>query len=147
MERPGLRGRRFRIRSQAVIVVDSSVWIDHFRGIRTPEVDRFRALDPGTILVGDVIVLELLRGLDREEQAVKLQRQFEAYGIEAMLDPQLACTAAAHYRALRRRGITIRTLADLVIATYCIENRHHLLHSDRDFEPFELYLGLRVLRD
>ena len=96
--------------------------------------------------MGDVIVLELLRGLDREEEAVKLQRKFDAYGVVSMLAARLAYTGAAYYRALRRRGSTIRTLADLAIATYCIENHHYLLHSDRDFQPFELYLGLRVLR-
>ena len=129
-----------------MIVVDSSVWIDHFRDARTEEVGRFRALSPDTILVSDVIVLELLRGLDSEEEAIQLQRKFDAYGVEPMLDARLAYTGAAYYRALRRRGITIRTLADLAIATYCIENNHYLLHRDRDFEPFERYLGLRVLR-
>lgn len=129
-----------------MIVVDSSVWIDHFRDTPTPWVVRFRSLPPEDILVGDIIVLELLRGLDREEEAVRLQQKFDAYGVESMLDPRLAYTGAAYYRALRRRGVTIRTLADLAIATYCIENRHRLLHSDRDFEPFERYLGLRVLR-
>ena len=96
--------------------------------------------------MGDIIVLELLRGIDREEEAVKLQRKFDGYGVEPMLSPQLAYIGAAYYRALRRRGLTIRKLADLAIATYCIEGRHHLLHSDRDFDPFELHLGLRVLR-
>ncbi|OEO30948.1 hypothetical protein VW23_018685 [Devosia insulae DS-56] len=129
-----------------MIVVDSSVWIDHFRDLHTEEVVRFRALAPHAILVGDIIVLELLRGIDSEKDAVQLQRKFDAYGIASMLNPRLAYIAAAYYRSLRRRGITIRTLADLAIATYCIENGHHLLHGDRDFEPFERYLGLRVLR-
>jgi predicted nucleic acid-binding protein len=128
-----------------MIVVDSSVWIDHFRGIQTPEVVCFRTLAPEAILIGDVIVLELLRGVDREEEALKLQRKFDAYGIESMLTPRLAYIGAAYYRALRRRGFTTRTLGDLAIATYCIENHHYLLHSDRDFDPFELHLGLRVL--
>lgn len=129
-----------------MIVVDSSVWIDHFRDHHTDEVARFRALAPDAILVGDVIVLELLRGLDSEKEAVQLQRKFDAYGVASMLDARLAYIGAAYYRALRRRGITVRTLADLAIATYCIENGHHLLHRDRDFEPFERHLGLRVLR-
>ena len=129
-----------------MIVVDSSVWIDHFKGRQSEEVVRFRALAPHTILLGDVIVLELLRGIDSEKEVVELQRKFDAYGVESMLGPSLAYIGAAYYRALRRRGVTIRTLADLAIATYCIENHHHLLHSDRDFEPFERYLGLLVLR-
>jgi predicted nucleic acid-binding protein len=129
-----------------VIVVDSSVWIDHFRDIPTEEVVRFRALAPHLIVVGDIIVLELLRGLSSEKKALELQRKFDAYGVEPMLNPRLAFIGAAHYRGLRRRGITIRTLADLAIATYCIENQYQLLHNDRDFEPFERHLGLRVLR-
>ena len=129
-----------------MIVVDSSVWIDHFRDVPTEEVVRFRALAPHLIVVGDIIVLELLRGLGSEKQALELQRKFEAYGVEPMLNPRLAYIGAAHYRGLGRRGITIRTFADLCIATYCIENQHHLLHRDRDFEPFERHLGLRVLR-
>jgi predicted nucleic acid-binding protein len=129
-----------------VIVVDSSVWIAHFKDSQTEQVAHFRALAPEMIVVGDVIVLELLRGLDSEKHAIELQRKLDAYGVETMLSPRLAYIGAAYYRTLRQRGVTIRTFADLVIATYCIENGHHLLHSDRDFDPFQRYLGLRVLR-
>jgi predicted nucleic acid-binding protein len=78
-----------------MILVDSSVWIDHFRGTLT--------------------------------------------------SPVLAVVAAANYRILRRREVTVRTTVDLIIGTFCIERGHALLHSDRDFEPMERYLGLQTV--
>jgi len=129
-----------------VIVVDSSVWIDHFRDTQSESVVTLRAIEPDSIVAGDLIVLEVLRGLNAEKDAVTLQQKFSAYGVTRMLDPRLAFVGAAHYRALRSRGITVKRLADLIIATYCIELSHHLLHRDRDFDHFERHLGLKVLR-
>jgi predicted nucleic acid-binding protein len=57
----------------------------------------------------------------------------------------LATKAAANYRLLRRRGITIRKTIDVIIGTFCIERGHSLLHSDRDFEPMERFLGLQTV--
>jgi predicted nucleic acid-binding protein len=128
-----------------VIVVDSSVWISHFRDIVTTQVEALREITSDTIIAGDIIVLEVLRGLATEEQALRFQRKFETYGITSMIDPRLALIATAHYRALRRLGITVRTLADVIIATYCIEFGHQLLHQDRNFSHFERHLGLQVL--
>jgi predicted nucleic acid-binding protein len=51
---------------------------------------------------------------------------------------------ARNYRFLRRRGITVRKTIDLLIGTWCIENRASLLHNDSDFHPMTRYLGLRV---
>jgi predicted nucleic acid-binding protein len=129
-----------------VIVVDSSVWIGHFRDTLTKQVLLLRETRPDSIIAGDIIVLEVLRGLASEELALRFQRKFDAYGITPMVDPGLAVIGAANYRALRRRGITIRTLADVIIATYCIENGHWLLHQDRDFDHFERHLDLRIVR-
>ena len=128
-----------------MIVVDTSVWIDNLKGEITPQTQLLATIQPDSIIAGDVVVAEVLRGLDSEREAVVLQRKFEAYGIMPMLNPRLAVIAAAYYRALRRRGVTIRTFADLVIATFCIEEGHHLLHHDRDFDHFERHLDLKVL--
>ena len=61
-------------------------------------------------------------------------------------NPAIALAAANNYRFLRARGITIRSSIDCLIATYCIETGTALLHNDRDFDPFEEHLGLRVVR-
>lgn len=129
-----------------MIVVDTSVWIDNLNGETTPQTRLLFSIEPDSIIAGDIVVAEVLRGMDLEREAIALQQKFVAYGITPMLNPQLALTGVAYCRSLRRRGVTVRTLADLMIATFCIEHGHHLLHDDRDFDHFEQHLGLKVLR-
>lgn len=97
------------------------------------------------LLVGDLILCEVLRGLRTEAEARLIARGFRQYEIVSLSDPAIAVSAAANYRLLRSRGVTIRKLADLIIGTFCIERGHALLHSDRDFEPMERLLGLRTI--
>jgi len=65
---------------------------------------------------------------------------------ESMVNPALAVQSARNYRFLRQKGITVRMTMDSLIATYCIENDHQLLHNDSDFDGCEEYLELRVIR-
>jgi len=130
-----------------MIVVDSSVWIDHLNDIATPEVETLRGvvgLEP--ILMGDLILCEVLQGLRTDGEAAQVERALRRFQVASMLDADLAVRAAQFYRLLRGKGITIRKTIDLIIATFCIERGHALLHADRDFDPFERHLGLRVLR-
>jgi predicted nucleic acid-binding protein len=129
-----------------VILVDSSVWIDLLNNIATEPVRRLRELLPTTpLLIGDLILCEVLQGFRSEAQARLVERSLGRFEAVSLIDPDLAVKAAANYRFLRRRGITIRKTIDLVIGTFCIERGHTLLHSDRDFAPMESLLGLRTL--
>jgi len=129
-----------------MILVDSSVWIDLLNNVVTEPVRRLRELIPTTpLLVGDLILLEVLQGLRNEAQARLVERSLRRFGAISLLDPELAVRAAANYRFLRRRGITIRKTIDLIIGTFCIERGHALLHSDRDFEPMQRLLGLQTV--
>jgi predicted nucleic acid-binding protein len=127
-------------------LVDSSVWIAQFNQVANPAVERLRAIvTEGPLLVGDLILCEVLQGFRSEAQARLVQRALSRYQIVAISSPELAIKAAANYRLLRRRGITIRKTIDVIIGTFCIERGHSLLHSDRDFEPMERYLGLQTV--
>ena len=129
-----------------MILVDSSVWIDHLRNTATPSVLRLRALIPqGQILVGDLILCEVLQGLKSETEAIFVEATLRKFAMASLLDPGLAIVAAANYRRLRRLGITVRKTIDVIIGTFCIERGHVLLHSDRDFAPMERLLGLRTV--
>jgi predicted nucleic acid-binding protein len=128
-----------------MILVDSSVWIDFFRGTPTTQVELLDAL-LGTepLAIGDLILAEVLQGFrsDRDfNQARQLLLTFEMVNI---VDSQTAIQAAKNFRALRTKGITVRKTVDTLIATCCLQKGHILLHSDRDFEPFATHLGLRV---
>lgn len=129
-----------------MILVDSSVWIDLLNNNATAEVDRLRRLlSTEPILVGDLILCEVLQGLRGEAEARLVERALRRFEAVSLLDPGLAVKAAANYRFLRRRGITIRKTIDLVIGTFCIERGHSLLHNDRDFAPMVRHLGLRTV--
>jgi predicted nucleic acid-binding protein len=129
-----------------VILVDSSVWIAHLRGHRTPATDKLaEAVAREPILVGDLILLEILQGARDDAHAARIERGLRQYAMVPLLDADLAARAARNYRKLRELGITIRKTADIIIGTFCIERRHALLHDDHDFAPMEEHLGLKVV--
>jgi predicted nucleic acid-binding protein len=126
-----------------VIVVDSSVWIDFLNGRKAAHVERLRAiLGNEEIIVGDLMLCEVLQGLDGEREARQVESLLRRFEIVPMAGEAIAVLAARHFRSLRRRGITVRKTIDLLIGTWCIENRRPLLHNDGDFRPMARYLGL-----
>jgi predicted nucleic acid-binding protein len=130
-----------------VIVVDSSVWVDYFRGIPTPQCALLDSLlGQVDIAVGDLIVAEVLQGVRDQRQFNQVRRAFAAFEQLHIGGHALAIRAAENFRALRERGITVRKTIDTLIATRCIEAGLVLLHADRDFDPFEAHLGLKVAR-
>ena len=129
-----------------MIVVDSSVWIDYLNGRPTAEADALSRLAPPQLVIGDLIMTEVLQGLASESDFQGVQRLFATFEFHSMGGHKIAIAAARNHRALRSRGVTPRSTIDTVIATFCIAEGHDLLHCDRDFDPFERHLGLRVLR-
>jgi predicted nucleic acid-binding protein len=128
-----------------MIVVDSSVWIANLRDLDLPVVRRLRAIHrTSDIVVGDIVLAEVLQGARSEAHATVLERDLRQFTIAPMLNDQSATRAAAHYRALRRQGITVRKIADLIIGTFCIHHDYPLLHDDRDFDGMATHLGLRL---
>ena len=132
-----------------MLVVDSSVWIDFFRGAETPSVDLLaQLLQRGEVrlVVPDLVLFEVLRGF-RQEQALRTARRLmQSLDVESSVDPTQAVAAVEHYRHLRAQGYTVRSAVDVLVATFCIERDYVLLHDDRDFDAFELHRGLRVWR-
>ena len=127
-------------------IVDSTVWIDYFRGRETAQtdwLDAHAATDP--IGLTDLILCEVLQGVRDERLLPKLQRDLSAFQFFDGGGANVALAAAANYRALRRRGRTVRGTIDCLIATFCMMNGHSLLHDDRDYDAFEQELGLAVV--
>ncbi|MBX7236361.1 MAG: PIN domain nuclease [Caldilineales bacterium] len=129
-----------------MLLVDSTVWISYFNGQQTAETDYLdHRLTSRLILVGDLILAEVLQGFRTDAEFELARARLGRFVQRSMLNPSLAVVSAINYRYLRQRGITIRKTIDCIIATYAIENGHELLHADRDFDPFEVFLGLRVV--
>jgi predicted nucleic acid-binding protein len=126
-----------------VIVVDSSVWIDFLSGRDLAHVRRVRAiLGVEEIVVGDLMLCEVLQGVSSEQHAREVESILRRFAIVTMAGDGIAVTAARNFRYLRSVGITIRKTIDLLIGTWCIENRMPLLHNDTDFRPMARHLGL-----
>ena len=126
-----------------MIVVDSSVWIDFFNGVSTPEVDRLDALLGVTPLaIGDLILVEVMQGFRNERDVATARQLFRSLALLPLLEGSNPWKAADNYRQLRRKGITVRKTIDGIIATACIEANLPLLFSDRDFIPYVEHLGL-----
>ena len=125
-------------------LVDSSVWIDYFRGVSTLQTDRLDALlGAEPLAIGDVILTEVLQGFVHERafnQALALLTSLTLVEVDGQ---EIAIQAARNFRTLRVHGVTVRKTIDTLIATCCIERGHALLYSDRDFEPFVEHLGLQ----
>jgi predicted nucleic acid-binding protein len=127
-----------------VILVDSSVWIDYFRGTRTPQTEKLdELLSSEPIAVGDLILTEVLQGFGRERDFNQVRSLLTSLRVLELGGQDIAIQAARNFRILRAQGVTIRKTIDTLIATRCIESGLALLHSDRDFDPFVQYLGLR----
>jgi predicted nucleic acid-binding protein len=129
-----------------LVFVDSSVWIDYFRGADNRAVTLLDGLlGRSEAVVGDLVLLEVLQGYRlardaRTAEALLARLRCFTVGGEAM-----ARTAAANYRQLRGLGVTTRSSIDVLIATFCIEHGLELLASDRDFSLMAPHLGLRLL--
>lgn len=129
-----------------MILVDSSVWIDYFNGEPTPEAQTLDALlgvEP--LGIGDLILTEVLQGFRSDTDYETARRLLTSCAVFDMLGQGMALKSASNYRTLRKKGITIRKAIDVIIATYCIEQGHSLLFSDKDFLPFVEHLGLRAV--
>ena len=127
-----------------MIFVDSSVWIDYFRGVATKEtelLDELLGVEP--IVIGDLVLAEVLQGFKSDRDFNQAKKLLTSLVMVEMLGQEIAIQAARNFRSLRDRGITVRKTIDTIIATYCIENDLALLHSDRDFDAFVEHLNLR----
>lgn len=131
-----------------MILVDSSVWIDYFRGVATPESDRLDALlGRELVAVGDLMLTEVLQGFATDREFDRAARLMAALDVVEIGGRDIALQAARNFRTLRAQGVTVRKTVDTLIATRCIMDGVPLLFSDRDFEPFATHLGLKSVME
>ena len=127
-----------------MILVDSSVWIDYFRGVATPQADRLDSLlGSEPIAIGDLILAEVLQGFVSDHDFRRATKLLTSLLVVDLGGREIAIQAAKNFRTLRTLGVTVRKTIDTVIATRCIQSGFALLYSDRDFDPFVEHLGLR----
>lgn len=126
-----------------MIIADTSVWIDYLNGKVTPQTDLLDdCLAEGILAMGDLIFLEILQGIRDGKQYKKVKTKLSLLDQHTMFGPGMVFKCANNYRALRNKGIIIRKTNDVIIASFCIDQKIELLYVDRDFKPFSEHLGL-----
>jgi predicted nucleic acid-binding protein len=129
-----------------VVIVDTTVWVDYLQGAHNPETDWLHAeIDRQRLGLTDIILCEVLQGVRDDRAAAAVEGKLLKLEVFETGSVALALQAARNYRTLRSRGHTVRKTIDCLIATFCLNERHSLLHRDRDFDPFEKFLGLPVI--
>jgi predicted nucleic acid-binding protein len=130
-----------------MVIVDTTVWIDYLGGVGNAESDWLdREAGRQRLGLTDLILCEILQGIRDDLAFRRVLRELRRFEVFETGDAELAIAAARNFRNLRQRGYTVRKTIDCWIATFCIRERHSLLHRDRDFDPFESLLGLPVIR-
>lgn len=129
-----------------MVIVDTTVWVDYLNGVATPETDWLdEQASRQRLGLLDLMVCEVLQGLATEREASRVLRHLRRFEILESDGVELAADAARNYRLLRAKGRTVRKTIDCLIATFCLRERHSLLHCDRDFDAFEQLFGLPVV--
>lgn len=128
-----------------MIVADTSVWINYVNGIITPQTDILdRELEQDRVVAGDLIIVEFLQGFRDNKQYQAAKQLMDSLEYHDFVGKEMATKASENFWKLRKQGITIRKTIDVLIATFCIAHDLELLHNDRDYDPMEELLGLRV---
>lgn len=129
-----------------MILVDSSVWIDYFNGLKTWQTNLLdNLLSDVPIIVGDLILAEILQGFRSDDDYESAKSYLSDLPFRQMGGYQVAVQSAQNYRILRKKGVTVRKTIDVIIGTFCIMEKFPLLHDDRDFDPMVSHFSLKIL--
>ena len=128
-----------------MIFLDSTVLIDYFNGKDNWQVEVLDSiLGKELVVIGDYVLTEILQGFRSDKEFRKAKTILLSFPCFDIGGKEIAIQSAKNYRFLRKKGVTVRKTIDTMIATFCIQNKFTLLHNDRDFEPFNKFLNLKV---
>lgn len=129
-----------------MVIVDTTVWIDYLDGTNNSHTAWLdREIGRQRLGLTDLILCEVLQGIRADPAFTQTLKDLSRFHVFSTGGTDLAVAAAQNYRSLRRDGYTVRKTIDCLIATFCLQSGHALLHRDHDFDPFEDHLGLSVI--
>jgi predicted nucleic acid-binding protein len=128
-----------------MILIDTSAWIEYFQG-GTPSVVRKieTCLQEEDVAIGDLIYCEIMQGLYSDADRRQVDDLLSGLPRFEMVGFEMAGKAAANYRLLRTKGVTVRKTIDVLIGTFCAEHDLTLVHNDRDFDLMAKHIGLKI---
>ena len=129
------------------VLVDSSAWVEYLRRTGSPTNMRLRALLAARrrVATTEPIVLEVLMGAQSEAHADRLRKLLVSLDLRPLEGLRDAERAAQIYRGCRRRGHTVRSSVDCLIAAVALRADLPVLALDRDFEAIAEETGLELV--
>lgn len=127
-------------------LLDSSAWIEYLRDTGSPAAEQVGLLlvRPADVATTEPVVMELLAGAV-DEAALRSLETLVAGLVNVGVDPAVDFhDAAGIFRAARRRGLTVRRLADCLIAAIALRHGLEVVHRDSDFEVIAAVTRLRT---
>ena len=129
----------------SLVFVDSSVWVDFFRGAETIATTALDVLlGRNEAVIGDLVLMEVLQGYRSTREMRAAEAGLARLDCFDLAGSVRARRAAANYRYLRAAGITPRSAIDVLIASFCAEEKIRLLADDRDFVLMAPHIGLAM---
>lgn len=125
-----------------MVLVDTSVWIEVFRARDPLRLESVVSLDD--VVTCGPVVQEILQGF-REDGPFQRARvgMLNLPWVESPMSAAVFESAAELHRVGRRRGLTIRSSVDCLIAACALRNNLEVLHRDRDYAALAQISGLR----
>ena len=130
-----------------MILVDTSVLIDFFKSSGSEAALKFRLVLEQRLDFGITshIFQEVLQGARTEKEYNRLRQYLGSQKFFHPKDPVDSFAEAAKiFFKCRKKGLTIRSTIDCLIAQITIENNLFLLHSDHDFQLMANVVPLKV---
>jgi predicted nucleic acid-binding protein len=129
------------------VLVDTSVWIDALNGRQNWQTDLLGQLidENAGVVICPVIIQEILQGIRSDSDFAVVKDNLSGFEVLSIDPVEAAYQAAALYRSVRKRGITIRKSNDCLISFYAISCKTALLHNDDDFNKIARHTSLKIL--
>lgn len=132
-----------------MVLVDTSVLIDFLSAVDNSGTRAFQSILDSGIAYGitSFTYLEVLQGVRTEREFEQVKRYLDTQKFFGFLDEKASFAEAARiYFLCRKRGITINSTIDCLIARAAIENDLFLLHNDKDFDNIAKVVKLKIFR-
>ncbi len=130
-----------------MVIVDTSAWIEYFRdGVPTVVQGVDHCLDRDLVGIGDLVYCEVMQGLRSRHLQQKVSSLLLSLPKYEMVGFSIAEKSARNYRLLRSRGVTVRKTIDVLVGTFCVENRFQIIHHDKDFDLMAAHIGLETYK-
>ena len=129
-----------------MVLVDTSAWIEYFKGGVPRVVDKVdQCLERDLVGIGDLVYCEIMQGIRSARERNRISTLMLSLPQFDMVGFDIAEKSAANFRMLRSKGVTVRKTLEVLIGTFCAENKHRIVHCDSDFDRMSKYIGLDVL--